>query len=51
MKIAPLTTEGIVKSYRQISQGGVSSYRVPALWDGKAAERIAKIIASSYKAE
>ncbi len=40
-----ISCEGIVKCYRRIRQNGQKGGRVPRFWDGKAAERIAKIIA------
>jgi UDP-N-acetylglucosamine 2-epimerase (non-hydrolysing) len=38
----------IIEAYEEIRENGVRSARIPPLWDGHAAERIAKIIATSY---
>jgi UDP-N-acetylglucosamine 2-epimerase (non-hydrolysing) len=47
-RLVKITTEDIVKNYRQIKQtGGDVGGRVPKFWDGRAAERIARIIAES----
>ena len=47
-RLCAITTEGILKSYRQIrEQGEECRHSIPKLWDGKAAERIAKIIAET----
>jgi UDP-N-acetylglucosamine 2-epimerase (non-hydrolysing) len=44
-RLVRLTTEDILKNYRQIKTAGTTgSHRIPRYWDGKAAERIAKII-------
>jgi UDP-N-acetylglucosamine 2-epimerase (non-hydrolysing) len=44
--LAHITTDDILKNYREIRDGGTgNSYGVPKLWDGKAAGRIATIIA------
>jgi UDP-N-acetylglucosamine 2-epimerase (non-hydrolysing) len=47
-RLCPLTTAGIVDTYREImaSRDGFSA-RMPKYWDGKAAERIARIITAS----
>ncbi len=43
-----INTEDIVGTYRKIMRGEASfAGRIPKLWDGKAAERIAKIIAEA----
>lgn len=47
-RLVEITTEGILKGYREVmetSKNICSSHRTPKLWDGKAAERIARIIA------
>jgi UDP-N-acetylglucosamine 2-epimerase (non-hydrolysing) len=47
-RLVKISTEDIVKNYRQIKQaGGDVGGRVPKFWDGRAAERIAKIIAEA----
>jgi UDP-N-acetylglucosamine 2-epimerase (non-hydrolysing) len=46
-RLVPLTTEGIVQNYREISNAGIGGRKVPKFWDGKAAERIATIVAGS----
>ena len=44
-RLVRITTEDILKHYHQIrSQGRAKSPRVPKFWDGKAAQRIARII-------
>jgi len=46
-RLVPLTTEGIVKSFREvITEDKGNVYRIPELWDGKAADRTVKIIAN-----
>jgi len=47
-RLVHVTAEDILKNYRGI-RDNENSYcaRVPKLWDGKAAERIAKIIAEA----
>jgi UDP-N-acetylglucosamine 2-epimerase (non-hydrolysing) len=45
-RLVPLTTKDIVSSYREIiAENKDNVHRKPELWDGKAAERIAIIIA------
>jgi UDP-N-acetylglucosamine 2-epimerase (non-hydrolysing) len=45
-RLVHITTEDILKNYREIRNNEDSySASVPRLWDGKAAERIARIIA------
>ena len=44
-RLVHTTAEDILKNYRQIQAGGTAAASTPKLWDGKAAERIAKIIA------
>jgi len=47
-RLVELTKEGIVGAYRRLTEELKKGYRpakVPQLWDGKAAERIVKIIA------
>jgi UDP-N-acetylglucosamine 2-epimerase (non-hydrolysing) len=45
-RLVHVTTDDILKNYREIRDGSKgNSYDVPKLWDGKAAERIATIIA------
>jgi len=49
-RLVEITKEEILKSYREISKTGkdsCSSHKTPKLWDGKAAERIARIIAGA----
>lgn len=47
-RLVRVTAEDIVKNYREIRQGGGDKRRrIPKLWDGKASERIARIIARS----
>ncbi|MHC4790750.1 MAG: UDP-N-acetylglucosamine 2-epimerase, partial [Planctomycetota bacterium] len=47
-RLVRVIAEDIVKNYREIrSRDKDSSYRVPRLWDGKAAERIVSIIAEA----
>jgi UDP-N-acetylglucosamine 2-epimerase (non-hydrolysing) len=44
-RLVHITTEDILKSYREIkNRGEESTCRIPKLWDGKAAERIVRII-------
>jgi len=44
-RLVNITTEDIIKSYRQItSNSDRYTDKIPKLWDGKAAERIVKII-------
>ena len=43
-RLVHVTTEDILRNYRQIRQGSTKAACVPPLWDGKAAERIANII-------
>ena len=46
-RLVDVTAEDIIKSYREIRDGGKKdSYSVPKFWDGKAAGRIASIIAA-----
>jgi len=46
-RLVQITTDDILKSYREIrARGKDHTYSVPKLWDGKAAERIARIIAA-----
>ena len=47
-RLVELTKEGIVRAYRQVAEElkkGCRPAKVPQLWDGKAAERIVKVIA------
>lgn len=47
-RLVEITAEGIVEGYRQIKKTGENTYGgrcTPKLWDGKAAQRIAEIIA------
>jgi UDP-N-acetylglucosamine 2-epimerase (non-hydrolysing) len=47
-RLVEITKEGILKGYCKIKEAGKNedgSYKTPKLWDGKAAERIARIIA------
>ena len=47
-RLVEITKEGILKGYCKIKKAGKNedgSYKTPKLWDGKAAERIARIIA------
>jgi UDP-N-acetylglucosamine 2-epimerase (non-hydrolysing) len=46
-RLVEITTEGIVKVYRKIRAGCGRGGKVPKLWDGKAAQRIVKIIADA----
>jgi len=47
-RLVHVTTEDILANYHEIRDGGVGSgHSVPKLWDGKAAQRIAGIIAES----
>jgi UDP-N-acetylglucosamine 2-epimerase (non-hydrolysing) len=46
-RLVHVTAEEILKSYRQIKQSGSKRGKIPKLWDGKAAERIARIIADA----
>ena len=47
-RLVHVTAEDILRNYREIRNGGEEvSYSVPKLWDGKAAERIATIIAKA----
>jgi len=43
-RLVPVTTERIVETYRQIKRDGCRDGCIPKFWDGKAAERIARII-------
>ncbi len=43
-QIAGTNTESILSAYRKIKEGTEKNYRIPPLWDGKAAERITRII-------
>ena len=44
-RLVEMTADGIVKAYREIRKAGRGTEsRIPKLWDGKAAERIAKTI-------
>ena len=46
-RLVQVNAEDILKNYREIrSEQGEKSHGIPKLWDGKAAERIAKIIAN-----
>lgn len=45
-RLVPLTTEGIVNAFQEIRSEPADSHQIPQLWDGKAAERIAEIIAA-----
>ncbi len=46
-----VTSEDILKNYREIKDGDKNINRgIPKLWDGKAAQRIARIIAQSKPA-
>lgn len=45
-RLVPITTTGILAHYHEIKSAGFSNPgRIPPLWDGKAAERIARMIA------
>jgi UDP-N-acetylglucosamine 2-epimerase (non-hydrolysing) len=44
-RLVHVTAEDILRKYRQIMDEGPKYHKIPKLWDGKAAERIAKIIA------
>jgi UDP-N-acetylglucosamine 2-epimerase (non-hydrolysing) len=44
-RLVHVTAEDILRNYRQIMDRGPRYRKIPKLWDGKAAERIAKIIA------
>jgi len=47
-RLVHVTAGDILANYREIRDGGVGSgYSIPRLWDGKAAERIARIITES----
>lgn len=49
-RLVEITTKGILKSYQEIiktSKDGFNSHNTPKLWDCKAAERIARIIAQA----
>jgi len=47
-RLVKVNTEDILKNYSEIrNMRGKRSYGIPKLWDGKAAERIAKIIAEN----
>jgi UDP-N-acetylglucosamine 2-epimerase (non-hydrolysing) len=47
-RLVHVTAGDILANYREIRDGGVGSgYIIPKLWDGKAAERIARIITES----
>jgi UDP-N-acetylglucosamine 2-epimerase (non-hydrolysing) len=47
-RLVHITTEDILKSYREIMNGNKEKGScVPKFWDGKAAERIARIIAGA----
>ena len=43
-RLVQSNAEAIIKNFREIKNGNRSEYSVPELWDGKAAERIVKII-------
>jgi len=42
--LAGTTTESILAAYGDFTTGGGKAGRVPELWDGKAAERIVRIL-------
>ena len=44
-RLVHVTAEDILRKYRQIMNEGPKYRKIPKFWDGKAAERIAKIIA------
>jgi UDP-N-acetylglucosamine 2-epimerase (non-hydrolysing) len=49
-RLVEITAEGIVEGYRQIKKSGENTYGgrcIPKLWDGKAAQRIVRIIAEA----
>jgi hypothetical protein len=46
-RLVRVTAEGILKGYREITGTAAGGRRIPKLWDGKAAHRIARIIAES----
>jgi len=47
-RLVHVTTEDILKTYREIMQSDQKAeHKVPELWDGKSAQRIAKIISES----
>lgn len=48
-RVVPVTTEKIVECYHQIKQNGCRNSCIPKFWDGKAAERIARIISGQGK--
>lgn len=43
-----LDTDSIINIYRTIRQRPLTNHRIPPLWDGKAAERIARIIIDKH---
>jgi UDP-N-acetylglucosamine 2-epimerase (non-hydrolysing) len=47
-RLARLTTEDIVKNYRDIKkESAKTKSRTPKLWDGQAARRLVRIIANT----
>jgi UDP-N-acetylglucosamine 2-epimerase (non-hydrolysing) len=50
-RLVHVTAEDILKNFRQIKDGGTERRGgIPELWDGKAAQRIVKIIAEEGSA-
>ncbi len=44
-QLVHIKTDDIINTYKQISSGNAKKGKIPKFWDGKAAERIAEIIA------
>ena len=47
-RLVGTNSKNIIAAYRELLQNNVINYRIPPLWDGKASERIAKIILMNY---